>query len=125
MLGDVHDRSVRRDGVEVEDAGQLDDARLRSQRAVHDRESRRVRRLSALRAVLDEDDLPADSFLDGDFSAFADESLTHDEFGDIIPAPAPAFEEVDGMPPARPFRLQPSRVLVNPLDADVDALFAA
>jgi hypothetical protein len=80
---------------------------------------------------MDEDDLPAESFLDGDFSAFDDDSLLgHDEYGDIIPAPATDFVEVDGpvvlvkRRPA-PFRLQPSRELVNPLDADVDALFAA
>lgn len=84
-----------------------------------------------LPSVLDEDDLPAESFLDGPFDAFDDDSLTgHDEYGDIIPAPS--FVEVDGpvvllkrRPAALPFRLQPSRVLVNPLDADVDALFAA
>jgi len=48
---------------------------------------------------LDDDELPAESFLDGDFSGFDDDSLTgHDEYGDIIPAPAPSFVEVDFMP---------------------------
>jgi hypothetical protein len=77
-----------------------------------------------LPSALDVDELPG-SFLDGDFSAFDDDSLTHDQYGKLLPefAPAPAFEEVDQLPPAQPFRLQPSRVLVNPLDADVDALF--
>lgn len=80
---------------------------------------------------IDEDELPADSFLDGPFDAFEDASLTgHDEYGDIITAPAPSFVEVDGpvvlvkRRPA-PFRLEPSRIIPNPLDADVDAMFAA
>jgi len=48
---------------------------------------------------LDDDELPAESFLDGDPSGFDDDSLTgHDEYGDIIPAPAPSFVEVDFMP---------------------------
>jgi len=55
--------------------------------------------------VLDEDELPA-SFLDGDFDAFEDTALT-----------APSA--------VQPFRIKPARVLDNPLDADVDALFAA
>jgi hypothetical protein len=49
--------------------------------------------------ALDDDELPAESFLDGPFDAFDDESLTgHDEYGDVIPAPAPCFVEVDYLP---------------------------
>jgi hypothetical protein len=80
--------------------------------------------------VLDEDDLPGD-FLDGDFEWADDESLTCP-----VASPVPSrateddvFEEVDGSTPfprrgrPEPFRLQPSVVIFNPLDADVDALF--
>lgn len=86
-----------------------------------------------LPAVLDDDELPADSFLDGPFDAFEDDELTapgdegrewySDEGGGD-------FEEVDSLEPvvpvpAQPFRLRPSREIPNPLDASVDVLFAA
>lgn len=49
--------------------------------------------------ALDDDELPAESFLDGPFDAFDDETLLgHDECGDIIPVAAPAFIEVDELP---------------------------
>jgi hypothetical protein len=52
-----------------------------------------------LPSILDDDELPAESFLDGPFDSFSDESLTGwDEYGDIIPAPAPSFVEVDYLP---------------------------
>jgi len=75
-----------------------------------------------LPSILDDDDLPAESFLDGPFDAFDDFELT-------APEPAPAFIEVDGpvvllkRRPA-PFRLQPSREIPNPFDALVDELAA-
>jgi len=47
--------------------------------------------------ALDEDE--PGSFLDGPFDSFSDESLTGwDEYGDIIPMPAPSFIEVDVLP---------------------------
>lgn len=57
--------------------------------------------------VLDVDELP-DSFLDGDFSAFEDTSILN--------------IQVEG--PVQPWRLQPSVVIPNPLDALVDDLAA-
>jgi hypothetical protein len=83
-----------------------------------------------LPSVTDEQELPG-SFLDGPFDWADDESLT-------CPVASPTgagateddvFEEVDGSTPfprrgrPEPFRLQPSIVIPNPLDADVDALF--
>lgn len=55
-----------------------------------------------LPSAMDDDELPAESFLDGDFSAFDDASLT---------APEPVyFEEVDYLPVYVPLvRRQPSR----------------
>lgn len=53
-----------------------------------------------LPAALDEDELPA-SFLDGDFSAFDDMSLTltHDEYVDVLPMVSQVyFDEVDTLP---------------------------
>jgi len=53
-----------------------------------------------LPAALDVDELPA-SFLDGDFSAFDDDSLTltHDEYGDVLPMVSKVyFDEVDSLP---------------------------
>jgi len=46
---------------------------------------------------LDDDDEPG-SFLDGPFDAFDDDSLTHDEYGDVIPMSPVYFEEVDELP---------------------------
>jgi hypothetical protein len=81
-----------------------------------------------LPAVLDESELPGD-FLDGDFDWADDVELTAPVARQVTPrATEDAFVECDSMPllkrgPA-PFRLQPSIVIPNPLDADVDALFA-
>jgi hypothetical protein len=71
-----------------------------------------------LPSVLDDDELPAESFLDGSFDGFADESLLgHDEYGDVIPMAPVAFEEVDYLPvyvplvqrtPARSVELVPT-----------------
>jgi len=53
-----------------------------------------------LPAALDTDELPA-SFLDGPFDAFDDDSLTltHDEYGDVLPMVSQVyFDEVDSLP---------------------------
>lgn len=54
-----------------------------------------------LPAVLDDDDVPAGSFLDGPFDAFDDDSLLgHDEYGDVLPG-------------YRPEPVEPAVVLIN------------
>jgi hypothetical protein len=81
-----------------------------------------------LPSALDEDELPG-SFLDGPFDAFDDTTLLGTfETCAVTDAPPMAFYEVDTLPatlkrPA-PFRLQPSREMVNPLDSLVDELAA-
>lgn len=93
-----------------------------------------------LPAVLDEEELPASSFLDGDFSAFEDMSLLgagYDDYGDVI---VPAldtrvyFDEVvlsERVAPA-PFRIQAARTFVPDAGSELarsqaacDELFAA
>jgi hypothetical protein len=79
---------------------------------------------------MDEDELPG-SFLDGPFDWADDVELTAPVARQVTPRATEddAFEEVDGSTPfprrgrPEPFRLQPSIVIPNPLDADVDALF--
>lgn len=92
-----------------------------------------------LPCLIDEDELPAESFLDGPFDAFEDDSLTgsgdegrewySDEGGGD-------FEEVDSLEPERapvqPWRIQPA-ITNEPqpgsefarLTADLDRMFAA
>jgi hypothetical protein len=85
-----------------------------------------------LPSIVDEEELPG-SFLDGPFDWADDESLTSPVASPVTPRATEddAFEEVDGSTPfprrgrPEPFRLQPSIAIPNPLDADVDALFAA
>lgn len=86
-----------------------------------------------LPAIVDDDALPAESFLDGDFDAFEDTSLLgHDEYGDVLPVPAARvyFEEVDSLPvsfrPGLSIELvpEPGSAFAK-AQADADALFAA
>ena len=56
MLGDVQDRAVGRDRVEVEGALQLDDPGLGAKAAVEDRKSAHDRLDGVSGAILDQDD---------------------------------------------------------------------